>query len=153
MFQNVIRLEKTSNSESVSLPVWRLETFCWGDMKKNIIKGRSLESVWTVLNYPIIVMFDWLYTLLYRITCDNYGYPFYTPYYRLSRLQMSSGTQTINKLNEIWVSTFIVCLCCFLKVLDIYFVTRIHIFCKKMLYWPSVVYGGCVSAIGNNRLL
>ena len=22
-----------------------------------------------------------------------------------------------------------------------------------MLYWPSVVYGGCVSAIGNNRLL
>ena len=25
----------------------------------------------------------------------------YTPYYRLSRLQMSSGTQIINKLNEI----------------------------------------------------
>ena len=29
--------------------VWRLEIFCWGDMKKNLIKGRSLESVWTVL--------------------------------------------------------------------------------------------------------
>ena len=50
MFQNVIRLEKTSNSESVSLPVWRLEIFCWGDMKKNLIKGRSLESVWSLLN-------------------------------------------------------------------------------------------------------
>ena len=37
-----------------------------------------------------------------------------TPYYRLSRLQMQSGTQKINKLNEIWVSTFNVCLCCFL---------------------------------------
>ena len=49
MFQNVIRLEKTSNSESVSLPVWRLEIFCWGDMKKNLIKGRSLESVWSLL--------------------------------------------------------------------------------------------------------
>ena len=49
MFQNVIRLEKTSNSETVSLPVWILEIFCWGDMKKNLIKGRSLESVWTVL--------------------------------------------------------------------------------------------------------
>ena len=49
MFQNEIRLEKTSNSESVSLPVWRLEIFCWGDMKKNLIKGRSLESMWTVL--------------------------------------------------------------------------------------------------------
>ena len=50
MFQNVLRLEKTSNSESVSLPVWRLEIFCWGDMKKNLIKGRSLESVWSLLN-------------------------------------------------------------------------------------------------------
>ena len=50
MFQNVIRLEKTSNSESVSLPVWRLEIFCWGDMKKTLIKGRSLESVWSLLN-------------------------------------------------------------------------------------------------------
>ena len=49
MFQNVIRLEKTSNSESVSFPVWRLEIFCWGDMKKNLIKGRSLESVWSLL--------------------------------------------------------------------------------------------------------
>ena len=49
MFQNVIRLEKTSNSESVSLPVWRLEIFCCGDMKKNLIKGRSLESVWSLL--------------------------------------------------------------------------------------------------------
>ena len=38
-----------------------------------------------------------------------------TPYYRLSRLQMSSGTQTINKLNEILVSTFNVCLCWFFK--------------------------------------
>ena len=49
MFQNVIRFEKTSNSETASLPVWRLEIFCWGDMKKNLIKGRSLESVWSVL--------------------------------------------------------------------------------------------------------
>ena len=38
----------------------------------------------------------------------------FTPYYRLSRLQMQSGTQKINKLNEIWVSTFNVCLCWFL---------------------------------------
>ena len=38
----------------------------------------------------------------------------FTPYYRLSRLQMSSGTQIINKLYEIWVGTFNVCLCCFL---------------------------------------
>ena len=53
MFQNVIRLEKTSNSESVSLPVWRLEIFCWGDMKKNLIKGRSLESVWSLLKMHI----------------------------------------------------------------------------------------------------
>ena len=52
MFQNVIHLEKTSNSESVSLPVWRLEIFCWGDMKKNLIKGRSLESAWSLLKYP-----------------------------------------------------------------------------------------------------
>ena len=62
MFQNVIRLEKTSNSESVSLPVWRLEIFCWGDMKKNLNKGRSLESVWSLLNawfwgyYALIVL-------------------------------------------------------------------------------------------------
>ena len=49
MFQNVIRVEKTSNSESVSFTVWRLEIFCWGDMKINLIKGRSLESVWSLL--------------------------------------------------------------------------------------------------------
>ena len=54
MFQNVIRVEKTSSSEPVSLPVWRLEIFCWGDMKKNLIKGRSLESVWSLLNKTII---------------------------------------------------------------------------------------------------
>ena len=29
----------------------------------------------------------------------------------------------------------------------------LYFFDKKMLYWPYVVYGGCVSAIGNNRLL
>ena len=45
MFRNVICLEKTSNSETVSLPVWRLEIVCRGDMKKILIKGRSLESV------------------------------------------------------------------------------------------------------------
>ena len=36
----------------------------------------------------------------------------YTPYNRLSRLQMLSGTQKINKLNEIWVGTFYIILCC-----------------------------------------
>ena len=33
------------SSETVSLPVQRLEIFCRGDMKKNLIKGRSLERV------------------------------------------------------------------------------------------------------------
>ena len=76
-----------------------------------------------------------------------------TPYYRLSRLEMSSGTQKINKLNEIWVSTFNVCLCCFFKFW-IFILWHVLIsFCKKMLYWPSVVYGGRVLAIENNRLL
>ena len=60
MFQNAIRLEKTSNSESVSLPVWRLEIFCWGDMNKNLIKGRSLESVWSLVKikyqFPSIIL-------------------------------------------------------------------------------------------------
>ena len=28
------------------------------------------------INYPIIVMLDLLYTLLYRSLCDNKGYPF-----------------------------------------------------------------------------
>ena len=40
---------------------------------------------------------------------QNYAalsFSYITPYYRLSRLQMSSGTQKINKLNEIWISTF-----------------------------------------------
>ena len=55
MFQNVIRLEKTSNSESDSLPVWRLEIFCWGDMKKNLIKGRSLESVWSLVKFLVFL--------------------------------------------------------------------------------------------------
>ena len=43
MFQIVIRLEKTSNSESVSFPAWRLEIFCWGDMKKNL-KQREVTT-------------------------------------------------------------------------------------------------------------
>ena len=61
MFQNVIRLEKTSNSESVSL----LEIFCWGDMKKNLTKGRSLESVWSLLKS----IFHSLYTPITSYEC------------------------------------------------------------------------------------
>ena len=66
MFQNVIRLEKTSDSENVSLPVWTLEIFCWGDMKKNLIKGRSLESVWTV---PKSVLF--FFSFFLRGACQS----------------------------------------------------------------------------------
>ena len=37
--------------------------------------------------------------VLYRVVCIHGGY--ITPYYRLSRQQMQSGTQKINKFNEI----------------------------------------------------
>ena len=38
---------------------------------------RLIAQVCLHVNYPIIVMLDWLYTLLYRSTCGNNCYPFY----------------------------------------------------------------------------
>ena len=85
----------------------------------------SVLLSWTCLHPSVLLLcFQWqwfsflgklpiLYTTNYVIDLKD---DYYTPYYRLSRLQMQSGTQKINKLNEIWVSTFNVCLCWFLKV-------------------------------------
>ena len=38
---------------------------------------KLIAQVCLDVNYPIIVMLDYLYTLLYCSTCDNNGYPFY----------------------------------------------------------------------------
>ena len=51
------------------------------------------------VNYPIIVMLDWLYTLLYRSTCVINGYPYYMDWessrllrcvYKVTRKQTST---------------------------------------------------------------
>ena len=41
------------------------------------VDQKLIAQVCQHVSYPIIVMLDWLYTPLYRSTCDNNRYPFY----------------------------------------------------------------------------
>ena len=57
MSQNLIRLGENVNSETISLPVWGLEIFCRGDMKKNLIRGRLIKRLRNVVNPNHVSLF------------------------------------------------------------------------------------------------